>query len=136
MSMSNDDGAEDSSATSDRGAMLAQQHFDPRGDGDLTTTIVYTVAEADGVEPPELMDEPLYDSVDATALEATLFRNGHASGSRTGTGTLSFEYLDYVVTVGDDGWVKVYERQEGTDGTGPSGPDAPETADEPDEPGA
>jgi hypothetical protein len=87
---------------------VAQCRFEPGGVEELATTIVTAVAAAKGVEPTEITP-PLYDFVDAAALEAVFFRPSAVGGSR-GVGTVEFRYLDHLVTVGSDGWVAVFER--------------------------
>jgi hypothetical protein len=54
-----------------------------------TEQIVLKIAEQKGVEPTEL--PPLYDTIDAEALDALLTADS--------VGHLTFEYLDYEVTV-------------------------------------
>ncbi|WP_435064207.1 HalOD1 output domain-containing protein [Halobaculum sp. EA56] len=66
-------------------------------DGDVIETILSEVADREGVPAAEL-DPPLYEAVEPDALR-TLFRD--ASGS------VSFEYHGFLVTVTDDGTVAV-----------------------------
>jgi hypothetical protein len=96
-------------------ALATQEQHDPDGERDLTTTIVYTISEAAGVAPRNLTSPPLYECIDVPALEDTFF--GPGDGARRGTGTVSFRYTGYLVTVRSDGWVQVFEE------AGPETPD-------------
>jgi hypothetical protein len=84
-----------------------QLHYDPEQFADLTTALVYAIADAMDVDPTEVTD-PLYDYVDAAALEETFFgRDAGAEGSQ-GVGQAEFRYGDYPVTVKRDRWIQVY----------------------------
>jgi len=99
---------DDPSHASDRPLrQAAQRHFDP-AEEELTTALVFAIAESAGVAPSELTT-PLYDSIDAPALEATLFGPDTNLESRQGVGSVEFRYTDYVVKVRSDGWIQVYE---------------------------
>jgi hypothetical protein len=97
------------------GSQAAQRHYDPDGTEELTTAIVYAVADAEDRPAGELRSPPLYESVDAAALERTFFGPDVAGESRQGVGTVEFRYAGYLVTVRSDGWIRVHE---------PVGPDA------------
>jgi hypothetical protein len=86
----------------------AQRQYDPADDFDLTSEVVSAVAAAADVDPVAIEGPPLYDSIDAAALEATLFGTG---GRRHNVGTVEFHYLGYRVRVASDGWIRVYERR-------------------------
>jgi hypothetical protein len=86
----------------------AQRHYEPQGNGELTTAIVSAVADAEGVAPSDLTFPPLYEVIDAPALEDTFF--GTPGG--TGTGTVEFTYEQYLIRVKGDGWIQVYESTE------------------------
>jgi hypothetical protein len=88
---------------------VARRLYDPEEDSDLTTVIVYALADARGVSPVELKSPTLYECVDAESLETTLFGENGGATSRQGSGTVKFQYAEYVVTVTSDGWVEVYE---------------------------
>ena len=112
----NDDGASDAriaANVTDQSNQLAQYHFEPTDNGELTTAIVYAIAEAEGINPLELQSPPLYDVIDAPALEATFFGPKAAGRHRHGVGTVEFHYLEYLVTVRSDGWIRVYEEASG-----------------------
>ncbi|MBV0922837.1 hypothetical protein KTS45_01365 [Halomicroarcula limicola] len=87
-----------------------QYRYEAERDGDLTTAIVFAVADARNVAPSDLKSPPLYDCIDAAALEETLFGPEGETGARQGAGTVEFRYTDNLVTVASDGWIQVYER--------------------------
>jgi hypothetical protein len=89
---------------------VVRRHYDPESDFDLTSVLVSAVADAAGVEPAALDGPPLYESVDATALESTLFEGEGASDC-----SVDFRYLDYRVVVDGDGRIRVYERADPSD---------------------
>lgn len=69
---------------------------------ELSTAVLAAVADREGVDETDL-PERLYDAIDPDALDA-LFR--HARGEVT------FEYLDYVVTVDHQGNVDITPADE------------------------
>lgn len=87
---------------------VAQQKYDPDRDADLTTSIVYVLAEADGVSPTELKSPLLYDVVDVPALEDALFGCEVSGKQRQGVGPTAFRYNQYLVKVRSDGWIQVF----------------------------
>ena len=93
-------------------SQVAQRHYEPNGNGELTTAIVYTIAEADGVSPSEVKSPPLYEVVDASAIEDAFFGPDVAGDSRQGVGTVEFRYNGSLVKVRSDGWIQVYEPTE------------------------
>jgi|AntRauTorcE11898_2_1112593.scaffolds.fasta_scaffold39313_2 hypothetical protein len=88
---------------------VAQRSYDPELEEELTTTIVFAIADAKDVEPTELKSPPLYEVVDASALRDTLFEHGGGYERLDGNGTVTFQYDGHLVEVSDDGWVQVYE---------------------------
>lgn len=92
---------------------VAQRSYEPDIDEELTTTIVFAIAAAMGVEPTDLGPPPLYGAVDASAIEYSLFVEEPGSGGRNGGGCVDFRYDGYRVEVRSDGWVRVYERSDG-----------------------
>ncbi|MCU4753009.1 hypothetical protein OB919_13655 [Halobacteria archaeon AArc-curdl1] len=84
-----------------------QAHYDHDGEQDLTTTIIFAVADAEGVEPPEIKTPPLYDYVDTVAVEEALFGPAARRQNHTGTEELMFSYRGHEITVRSDGWVFV-----------------------------
>lgn len=110
------DGGPDDGLAADVGpawTSVTQRHFDPDTDGDLTTALVFTIAEAEGVDPTALKSPPLYEIVDAPALQQTFFGPDIAGDSRQGAGAVGFRYNEYLVNVRSDGWIQVYEQSSG-----------------------
>lgn len=95
-----------------RWSQVAQRHYDPDRRDELTTAIVYTIAEAEGVSPSELKSPPLYETVDVPAIEAAFFGPDVRERSRQGVGTVEFRYTEYLVKVRSDGWIQLYESTE------------------------
>jgi len=91
---------------------VAQCHYEPDGRRELTTAIIYAIAEAEGVSPSEVKSPPLYESVDVPAIENTFFGPDISDESRQGVGTVEFRHADYLVKVRSDGWIQVYEPSE------------------------
>ena len=87
--------------------------------GTIAVEIARRIAREDGVDELAL-EPPLYESIDVDALEQ-LLESGFS-------GTVSFEYRDYVVTVDGAGDVSV--TPSGVEGRRPSaGSDRPKAAD-------
>jgi hypothetical protein len=100
-------------------SQAAQRHFDSEDTVELTTEVVFAIADARGTSPSEMSGPPLYECVDVPALESALFGTDE-SGTRQGVGSVDFRYAEYLVTVDSDGWIRVAEqatteRAEGTD---------------------
>ncbi|MFC6977259.1 HalOD1 output domain-containing protein [Halomicroarcula sp. GCM10025709] len=93
-------------------SQVAQRHYEPEESGELTTVIIYTIAEVEGISPTEVMSPPLYECVDTAAVENMFFGTDVTGGSRQGVGMVEFQYADYLVKVRSDGWVQVYEPTE------------------------
>jgi hypothetical protein len=106
-----DDGDGDTSTTRPPEAwtQVAQRHYDPDEGDVLTVVIVNAIADGRGTEPTEVKEPPLYEVVDAAALEATFFGRNRDDTDRQGTGTVEFRYAEFLVKVRSDGWVQVYE---------------------------
>ncbi|MFC7143249.1 HalOD1 output domain-containing protein [Halosimplex aquaticum] len=100
------------SSANTHGTQVAQRQYEHNGQGELTTAIIYAIAEADGVSLSEVKSPPLYDSVDVPAIEKAFFGPNGAGDSRQGVGTVEFQYSDYLVKVQSDGWIRVYEPTE------------------------
>lgn len=67
---------------------------------ELTTDVVYTVADVSDTDPTDL--PPLYDAIDTDAL------NDLVAGSHDGAlRTIAFQYCGYTVTVTGDGDINV-----------------------------
>lgn len=86
--------------------LKAVRQFDPNGSADLTTELVFAIADARGVDPNEVRSPPLYDSVDTVALENLFF--GDSGNDSMRTLRLEFSYAEFVVRVESDGTIKVY----------------------------
>jgi len=93
-------------------SQVAQHSYEPNGNDELTTAIIYAIAEAEGVSPSEVKSPPLYGSVDVPAIEDAFFGPDGDRESRQGTGTVEFRYIDYLVKIRSDGWIQVYEPSE------------------------
>lgn len=72
--------------------------------GEVGATIVEEIADREGVDPVEL-DVPLYEAVDADALDVLVGGRGH----RTPQTSLlvEFSYLGYDVAVDGDGAISI-----------------------------
>lgn len=90
--------------------VVVQAPYEPGRDDGLTTTIVYAIAEAEGVAPADVKSPPLYDVVDTAALEAAFFRNDGPSAAGTDVCSTEFMYRGFRIVVRSDGWVFVYGR--------------------------
>ena len=91
---------------------VTQAHYDRESHRDLTTEIIFAIADAEDVAPIEIKDPPLYECVDIAAIEDGFFGpkvNGH---SRDSEGSVAFQYNQYRVTVASDGWITVSEPAE------------------------
>lgn len=108
-SHADDDPALDRDAQWDQ---LAQRHYDPDRDAELTTAIVYALAEAKEIAPTELKSPQLYEVVDVPAIEKALFEVGSNGDSPPGIGTLEFRFAEQLVKIRSDGWIQVYGTNE------------------------
>jgi hypothetical protein len=88
---------------------LAQAHYDRESHRDLTTEIIFAIADAADVVPTEIKDPPLYECVDIAAIEDGFFGPQVAEHSRDSEGSVSFRYNQYYVEVASDGWITVSE---------------------------
>lgn len=91
--------------------LAARRRYEPGGERKLATAIVFVLADAEGVGPAELT-LPLYDVVDADGIEQAFFGSGTNADARDGTARVEFRYAKYLVNVGGDGWIRVYEPTE------------------------
>lgn len=90
---------------------VAQRLYDPEDDGDFATAIAFTVADGEGVDPTDL-DPPLYEVIDADGIERAFFGPKTTESARNGTARVEFRHAEFLVNVGSDGWVRVYEPTE------------------------
>jgi len=96
----------------DHWKQVVQRHYDPAQDGELTTAIIFAIADAEGSSPDEIKSPPLYEVINVPAIERSLLGSGTRDESRQSTGTLEFRYTDYLIKVRSDGWIQVYETIE------------------------
>ena len=96
-----------------RWTQVVQRHYDPEEGGELTTAILFAVADARNVSPSEIDAPPLYEWIDAAALEETFFGTDVVAEVRRGAGTVEFRYVEFLVKVGSDGWIRVFESSDG-----------------------
>lgn len=104
----NENGEDGEDALDAAERLVTQRHYDPDDAGDLTATIIGAVADAKDVEMTAVTDPVLYDAVDAEALELSLFDDSEETLTAD-LGQVEFDYHGFTITVGSDGWVKVYE---------------------------
>ncbi|WP_336336573.1 HalOD1 output domain-containing protein [Haloarcula brevis] len=96
--------------TTDGGwAFITQSHYDPATTRDITTVIVEAIADAEGVSVTEVLSPPLYEVIDAAAIETALFGRPDVSEDSTES-TVEFRYNEYKIEVKADGWVTVSTR--------------------------
>jgi len=91
----------------DQWVQVNQVHYDYESDRSLVTALVLAIAEAKGVDP--IADEempPLFESLDAAALENMFFSS--AEMSTDDKGFVTFRYTEYKVVLRADGWIFVY----------------------------
>ena len=87
---------------------VAQRHYDSTERVELTAAIVFTVADAMGVDPRAVSTQPLYECVDVEAVETALFGTEPVS-SRCEPDAIEFGYTAFRIRVQRDGWILVFE---------------------------
>lgn len=110
---SNINGSESMDASPTSWEMAHQTHYDRDSDSNLTTEIIFGLAEVKGVEPTELKEPTLHDCIDVGALENTFFGPDGRRDSRETNGQVEFRYAEYQVVVQDDGWILIHEPIKG-----------------------
>jgi hypothetical protein len=90
---------------------VTQRHYDPDRESELTTAIVFAIADAEGVDPSEVESPKLYEIVDVAAIDEAFF-SPETGTSHEGMGTVEFRYTEYRIIVRSDGWIQVYEPTE------------------------
>ena len=96
----------------DQWVQVEQAHYDRSTDGELVTKLIYSIADAKGVDPLDHTElPPLYESVDAQALEESFFGPPGAGTQRDEPGAVAFRYAGYKVVLRADGWISVYEPE-------------------------
>ena len=93
-----------------RWSAVAQRRYDPADAGELTTDIVYAIADAAGVQPVDLDEPPLYESIDVLSIESMFFGPGRDWESDRAVGSVTFHYADYRIAVDSDGRITVSEQ--------------------------
>jgi hypothetical protein len=93
---------------------VGQRYYDVNDDSELTVAIVYAVADVLEIDPTKV-STPLYDRVDAVALESALF--GDNVPLPQGGASVEFRYEGHLVKVHRNGWIQVFEPVEAATGT-------------------
>lgn len=86
---------------------VTQAHYERESHRDLTTEIIFAIADAEDIAPIEIKDPPLYECVDIAAIEDGFFGPKVAGHTRDCEGSISFRYNQYHVAVASDGWITV-----------------------------
>ena len=89
--------------------VIEQRAYERGGTDDLTTVIIEAVAAAEGVNMTTIMEPPLYEVVDTTAIENGFFGPKVAGERRDSKGEVNFQYRGFRVTIRSDGWVHIAE---------------------------
>jgi len=96
----------------ERWRQVVKRRHEPERDGGLTTAIVSAIADAGNVSPSSLKSPPLYNVVDVAGIEKAFLGLNAGESARRGTGSVEFRYTEYLVEVGSDWWIRVYEQIE------------------------
>jgi len=98
-------------AATDEWRQITQVHYDPDSSESLTATLVTAIADARGVDPLDYDQmPPLYDAIDPTSLENTLFERAQSNRlDRDAAGVILFRYGEHMVTLQGDGWISICE---------------------------
>lgn len=89
--------------------LLHRVTFDPHGEEELATTLIFGIAEATGTNPLDHTSwPPLYESIDAQSLQDALFRSAVGQPRPSGTWTVTFEYEGLLILLTADGWICIY----------------------------
>ncbi|WP_254272199.1 HalOD1 output domain-containing protein [Haloarcula marina] len=89
----------------------AQRHYDPEEGTEFVTEIVAAIAAAREVGLHEVKSPPLYECIDAPALERTFFESP-AHRFQYEDGAVEFRYAEFLVRVQNDGWITVFAAGE------------------------
>lgn len=116
--------------------LRSRRHYDPAAERSLTAVVVFAVADALDVDAVDVRSPVLYDVVDLTAVESTLFGASGEGDGRASHAAVSFRFADTHVVVRDDGWVQVYEPATEDDPTTDESTGVDETGASSDEDGA
>jgi hypothetical protein len=96
----------------DQWVQVNQTRYDRESDRALVTALVLAISEAKGVDPID--DEempPLFESLDAAALEDTFFGPAEAGTKHRDGGLVTFHYTGHKVALRADGWIFIYESR-------------------------
>lgn len=100
------------SVDTERWTQVQQAHYDRNQEEELTTTLVFAIAAAKGVDP---LDHdampPIYESIDVQSLEDAFFGPSGADTQRSQAGAVNFQYDGLTISLRADGWISVYEPQ-------------------------
>ena len=92
----------------DQWMQVHQVHYDRTTEDELVTILIMAIAEAKDVDPLDAAEmPPLYESLDAAALENTFF--GSPGTNHQDGGAVIFKYGGCKVTLRADGWIFIYE---------------------------
>ncbi|GAA0235873.1 HalOD1 output domain-containing protein [Haladaptatus pallidirubidus] len=91
---------------------VTQAHYDRESHRDLTTEIIFAIADAEDITPTEIKDPPLYECVDIAAIEDGFFGPKVNGRTRDSARSVAFQYNQYRVAVASDGWITVSEPAE------------------------
>jgi hypothetical protein len=96
----------------DQWVQVHQAHYDRTTEEELVTTLIMAIAEAKDVDPLDGTEmPPLYESLDAAALENTFFGPPGAGTEQQDGGAVTFQHCGCKVALRADGWIFVYEPQ-------------------------
>jgi hypothetical protein len=91
---------------------VQQAYYERESDREPATALVQTIADAKDVDPLDSAKiPPLYESLDAAALEDTFFGPLEAGTAPQDGGVVTFHYTGYKVALRADGWIFVYESR-------------------------
>jgi len=89
-----------------------QTAYERESNGELVTALVEAIADAKDADPLDSMEmPPLYESLDAAALEDTFFDPSGVGTDQQDGGLVTFHYTGYKVALRADGWIFVYESR-------------------------
>ena len=94
----------------DQWVQVHQVHYDRTSEDELVTTLIMAIAEAKDVDPLDAAEmPPLYETLDAAALENTFFGPSGAGTDHQDGGAATFQYGGCKVALRADGWIFIYE---------------------------
>ncbi|NGM70265.1 hypothetical protein G6M89_14810 [Natronolimnobius sp. AArcel1] len=93
----------------DSGECLAQKRYSIKNDDSLTTAICDAIAEAKDTSISEIVEPPLYDSIDVEALQLLLFGDSRDQYSVGTAEVVVFTHTDNQVVVNSNGLICIHE---------------------------